>query len=144
MPHASLKITDGVDTNKTPALNEAGLSQSQLIRYMPEADGTILVQKLGGWAKYYGNQIQSMVRCLWPWNDQNDSSHLAFGADAQLAILTNGSLNDITPNTLSYSVPVHMVTTAGSPIVTVTDGGNYVGTTASASGDGTTATRAWP
>lgn len=141
MPHERLKIVGGVDTNRTPALNQAALSSSQCIRYMPDAGGdTILVQKLGGWAKYFPNQISSVVRALWPWNDQNDISHLAVGADEQLAVITEGVLDDITPNSLTYSVPVKFETTAGSSTVKVTDGANYVLTTVTATGDGVHAT----
>lgn len=53
MPHSSLIISGGVDTNLTPTLNQAGLSQSNLIRYMSDPSGKPLVQKIGGWTKYY-------------------------------------------------------------------------------------------
>ncbi len=140
MPHEVIKIVAGVDTNRTPVLNQAAISESQLIRYMPDQNGNILVQKLGGWAKYYPNKIGSMVRALWPWNDQNGISHLAVGADEQLGVITAGVLDDITPNTLTVDVPIKFETTAGSAVVTVTDGANFVFATTAATGDGTTAT----
>jgi len=34
MPHASLKLKPGLDENETFALNEAGFSQSQLVRFI--------------------------------------------------------------------------------------------------------------
>ena len=69
MPHASVKLLPGVDQNKTPALNEAGISTSQLVRFIPDRTYGGLIQKLGGWQKYYSSSIGSIVRCLWAWED---------------------------------------------------------------------------
>jgi hypothetical protein len=52
MPHASVKLIPGVDQRRTPALNEAGISESNLIRFVPDRQGYGLVQKLGGWKSY--------------------------------------------------------------------------------------------
>ena len=52
MPHGALKLTGGVDINRTPALNEASVSACNFIRYMYDPAGYILVQKLGGWTQY--------------------------------------------------------------------------------------------
>ena len=54
MPHSSLKLIPGVDTNRTPALNEAAISSGDLIRFIPDKQGLGLVQKLGGWTTYAG------------------------------------------------------------------------------------------
>ena len=64
MPHQSLKLLAGVDQNKTPALNEAAISESQLVRFIPDRTLGGLVQKLGGWTKFYANSIGSIIRCL--------------------------------------------------------------------------------
>jgi len=69
MPHASLKVIPGVDQNKTPALNEAAISQSQLIRFIPDRQGLGLPQKLGGWTKYFQGKFSSAIRNLWAWAD---------------------------------------------------------------------------
>lgn len=141
MPIERLKIMGGVDINQPPALNSTALADSQCIRFMPDPGADcVLIQKLGGWAKYYPNQFNSYIRELWPWNDQNDQSHLGVGADEQLAVITDGSIIDITPKELSYSVPVKFETIGGSEIVTVTDGANYIYATTSATGNGVTAT----
>lgn len=81
MPHASFKILPGVDEVKTPALNEAAISQSQLIRFIPDRTLGGLVQKLGGWTKYFQSQIGSIVRALWAWEDTASNSYLAVGAE---------------------------------------------------------------
>ena len=62
MPHASLKLSPGVDQNRTIALNEAAISSSQLIRFIPDTNGVGLPQKLGGWVKFFANAIGSTVR----------------------------------------------------------------------------------
>ena len=64
MPEAALKLLPTVNQNRTPALNEAGISQSQLIRFMVDDKGIALPQKLGGWTKFYPNAMDSTVRNL--------------------------------------------------------------------------------
>lgn len=104
--HQSLKIIPGVDQNKTPALNEAAISDSQLVRFIPDRTIGGLVQKLGGWSKYYASSIGSTIRALWAWEDTNNNSYLAVGADGipsgggnTLLTITSGAASDITPQT---------------------------------------------
>jgi hypothetical protein len=73
MPHASLKLIPGVDVNKTPALNEMAISDCQLIRFIPDRTGIGLVQKLGGWQKFYPNTLPSTIKALHAWQDNNQS-----------------------------------------------------------------------
>lgn len=127
MPHAALKLIPGVDVTKTPTLNEAAISQSQLIRFVPDRTLGGLVQKLGGWTKYFSNTIGSTVRALWAWQDTNANSYLAVGAEGKpagaggaLQIITNGGATDITPQNSTYNVAVNFSTTAGSNVVTIT------------------------
>ena len=133
MPHSSFKILPGVDQNKTPALNEAAVSESQCIRFIPDRTLGGLVQKLGGWTRYFSSAIGSLVRCLWAWEDTNANSYLAVGADGipaggggALSVITNGSNSDITPQTTTVNVAVDFSTTAGSNEVLVTDTGRQV------------------
>jgi hypothetical protein len=110
MPHASIKLIPGVDQNRTPALNEAAVYASQLIRFVPDRQGLGLIQKLGGWTKYYANAIGSVVRFLWAWEDTNATSHLAVGAESSLSVITNGALSDITPETRTDDAAVDIDT----------------------------------
>lgn len=127
MAHAALKVIPGVDQNKTPALNEAAISQSQLIRFIPDRQGLGLPQKLGGWTKYFQGKFTSAIRNLWAWADINSVNYLAVGAEASLNTISNGNLNIITPRTFTDSSAVHFETTVGNPVVTVTDyNGNSV------------------
>lgn len=128
MPHAALRITPGVDQNETVALNEAGLSFTQLIRFVYDRNGYGLVQKLGGWSAFYSIPMQSTVRALWAWEDTNAQSHLAIGQEnlsgvdqAQLNVLTAGVLQDVTPTQKFEQQSPTASTTAGSPYVTITD-----------------------
>lgn len=130
MPHNSLKLIPGVDENRTPALNEAAISYSNLIRFIPDRQGFGLVQKLGGWTKFFANPIGSIVRCLWAWEDTNNNSYLAIGAESSLGYIlddSNRNLVDITPQTTtSSSVSVQVSTTSGSNEIIIKQVGSNI------------------
>lgn len=132
MPHSAFKILPGVDQTKTPALNEAAISESQLVRFVPDRTLGGLVQKLGGWTKFFYGAIGSYVRCLWAWEDSNGDSYLAVGADGRgasggaLQVILGGGLTDITPQTTTANVAVRFSTTSGSNTVTITDTGRNI------------------
>lgn len=133
MPHASFKVLPGVDEIKTPALNEAAISESQLIRFMPDRTLGGIVQKLGGWTKYYNGSAGSTVRALWAWEDTLSNSYLAIGAEGlpaggggALQIIQSGNATDITPQTNLFNLAVNLSTTAGSNVVTVTHAGSNI------------------
>ena len=119
MPHAALKLIPGVDVTKTPTLNEAAISQSQLIRFVPDRTLGGLVQKLGGWTKFYNNTLGSIVRALWAWEDTNSNSYLAVGAEGapaggggSLQVIVTGCSTDITPEQTTRNVAVSFSTTS--------------------------------
>lgn len=131
MPHSSFKVLPGVDQNKTPALNEAAISESQLIRFIPDRTMGGLVQKLGGWSKYFTSTIGSTVKNLWAWEDTNANSYLAVGAVGAvsgnaLSVISSNVRDDITPQTSDFNVAVSVSTTAGSNQITITDTGRNV------------------
>ena len=130
MPHNSLKLIPGVDENRTPALNEAAISYSNLIRFIPDRQGFGLVQKLGGWTKWFANPIGSIVRCLWAWEDTNNNSYLAIGAESSLSYILDDAtrnLENITPQTTTASsVSVQLSTVSGSDEVTVKQVGSNI------------------
>tara|TARA_R110002126_G_scaffold22446_7_gene80049 strand:- start:10575 stop:13328 length:2754 start_codon:yes stop_codon:yes gene_type:complete len=106
MPHQSLKLLPGVDVNKTPALNEAAISQSQLIRFIPDRTMGGLVQKLGGWTQYpdgYTINLGSTVRALWAWEDTNSNSYLGVGADGISPCIVTGASNVGATVTLTFT-----------------------------------------
>src|ERR1019366_8177797 len=129
MPHASLKLVPGTDTQETPALNEnAGISQTNLIRFFYDRNGIALVQKLGGWSRFVPYSMPTFVGALWAWEDLNVTAHLAVGTEtipatgsALLGVVTNGVLDDITPTSASSTIPAAVTTTSGSPTVLISD-----------------------
>ena len=52
MPYGSVTLIPGINVERTPTLLEAGISSSQLVRFR---DG--LIQKLGGWQKFYAFSV---------------------------------------------------------------------------------------
>lgn len=126
MPHASVKLKPGVDQNETPALNEAGISTSNLIRFIYDRSQGALIQKLGGWTKYYPNTAPAIIRALWAWEDTQSNSWLAYGTQtistfAQLAAISSGIQTVITPRYAEDDVTAAASATAGSSFITITD-----------------------
>jgi hypothetical protein len=128
MPHASVKLRPGVDQNQTPALNEAGISESQLIRFIYDRTGLGLVQKLGGWVKFFPNYMLATVRALWAWQDTEANKYLGVGTqnvtntfETNLSAIRDGAEKIITPTRLEDNITPVVSTTAGSSIVTITD-----------------------
>src|ERR1700685_2390526 len=115
MPYGSVQLIPGVNLEETPTLLKTGVSISQLIRYRQG-----LVQKLGGWTVYYSN-VAGTPRDLHAWEDLNQVNHLAVGTTTQLAIITNGNAQDITPQTLKSELSRTVSTTANSTLVSIAD-----------------------
>jgi hypothetical protein len=130
-----MKFMPGVDRNKTPVLNQAAISVTQLMRQMPDRNGFGLWQKLGGWRRYYPTAMPSIVRALWAWSDTNDHRWLAVGCEtsatplvgASLFIIHDGvELLDVTPIVREDNVAVAVDTTIGSNIAAIADPGASV------------------
>lgn len=116
MPEVALKLNPSVNTDWTPSLNESGISSCQLIRFRDH-----LPQKLGGWTKFYPFSLGGIPRAIHAWEDLNADKHLAVGTTTELAVITDGSLSDITPQTLVSDFPPDFSTTSTSSTVTVDD-----------------------
>jgi hypothetical protein len=123
MPHATIKLKPGLETNTTPTLNEAAYSSSQLIRFLPERNGLGLAQKLGGWVAYFNTAIGSIVRALKGWSDINAVNHLGIGAESSLNVLTGNNLINITPQTTITNQTAKFSTTINTTTVNVVDYG---------------------
>lgn len=129
MPHASLKLIPGVDQNRTEALNEAGISESDLIRFVPDRNGVALPQKLGGWQRFYPNPVPGTVRALHAWADTNGTSIIGVGTDGDVYTLSGGVLTDRSPSEYTIDLDLngttgYFDTTAGSATVDVGDEGS--------------------
>jgi len=130
MPRAALQLIPGVDQNETQALNQAAISECNLIRFIYDKKGQGLVQKLGGWTAYYPQPIQTITRALWAWEDTNAVQYLALGNQAStsnlqssLQIISNSNLTTITPRTLTTNPSLNFSTVSGSSTVTIIDSG---------------------
>lgn len=134
MATASLKLIPGVDTNRSPTLNEAGISSCNLIRLWKDRRGEALCQKRGGWTRFYPVPMPAIPRQVWPWQDQNHGQHLGIGCStatspstgAPLLVLTSGSLTSITPIVRQDNVAPSVTTTTTSSEVFIDDLGSNV------------------
>ena len=118
MPFGEVRLIPGINVEKTPTLLEAGYASSQLIRFKDS-----LAQKYGGYRKFYSSAVSGVPRDLHAWEDLNSTSHLAVGSTTQLAIITSGSLTDVTPQTITTNPNEDFSTTISSTEVTIVDAG---------------------
>jgi hypothetical protein len=132
MPRSTLKLIPGVDTNKTPTLNELAISYSDLVRFIPDRSGMGLVQKLGGWTRYIAGGFSAPIRALKSWSDLEFTKYLAIGGEDDVGVQVyrenDSSLADVTPRTITDDVTSSYVTTStelpsttlGTPAVVAT------------------------
>lgn len=116
MGEVSLKLIPGVNADFTPTLLQAGISSCNLIRFRDR-----LPEKLGGWDKFYPFALNGIPRDVHGWADLNAVNHLAIGTTTQLVVITNGSLQDITPQQFTSNIAPAFTTVNGSATVLVAD-----------------------
>src|SRR5271154_6803148 len=116
MPMGSVTLRPGVDIQKTLSANEAGVSQSQLIRYK---DGQL--QTIGGWVQYVNFTIASTVRDLHAWQGLSNNQFLGIGATQSLSVINSGALSNITPQTNTTNPAPNFSISSGINIVTIVD-----------------------
>lgn len=133
MPHASLKLIPGVDQNRTPALNEAAISDCQLIRFMPDRQGIALPQKMGGWTKFTTQLVGSTALAMCPWLDLNAGKHVAVGGTTTFEAFTETHKDGLTPERYLTNIAstgggagLSFQTTVDTPNVIITDTGSNV------------------
>lgn len=116
MPFGSVRLAPGVNVEKTPTLLEAGYAATQLVRFR---DG--LCQKLGGWVAFFNLALSGIPRDMHAWADLNAVNHLLVGTTTQLDVITNGALQNITPQTLISDFAPNFSTIINTPTVTIVD-----------------------
>jgi hypothetical protein len=118
MPHNTLRISPGVDTNKTPTLNEVAVSYTDLVRFMPDRDGLGLVQKLGGWTRFISSSFSAPIRALKAWSDLEYTKYLAIGGESDVGVevfrQADNSLLDVTPRILQQDRASSVYTTGNN------------------------------
>lgn len=126
MPHSTLRLVPGVDTNKTPTLNEAAVSYTDLVRFIPDRSGIGLIQKIGGWTRFISGSFSNAIRALKAWSDLEYTNYLAVGGEGTVGVQvyrqSDGALIDITPNILTQNVATGtygFTTAAGSASVSL-------------------------
>ena len=121
MPMTSVRLRPGVNTMMTLSQNEAGVSQSNLVRYQQG-----MIQKYGGFSQYYPLALGSTIRELWGWQGLTGNKYLGVGTTGSagsgaLSVISQGSNIDITPQTATTNNPPNFSTSSGSNIVTIVD-----------------------
>jgi len=131
MPHATMKLIPGIDTYKTPALNEAAFSESQLIRFVPDRSGMGLVQKMGGWVDWATQgPISGTIMDIHPWQNLVGDAALAVGAEESISVIDEANRNNnvITPQKTTSNSPKSTYTVAitnATPSVVTATGSSY-------------------
>src|SRR5579864_8266587 len=118
MPMGAVLLHPGVDVEKTPSLNEAGISQSQLIR---SKNG--IAQSYGGWEAFTLTAIGSTIRSLHAWEGFTSSKFLGIGATQSLTVYHSDTqtYTDITPQQTTTNPAPNFSISSGSLAVTVAD-----------------------
>lgn len=132
MPHFPIRLVPTVDVNRTETLNEAAISSANLIRYLRDDAGNSLIQKGGGWMRWFGSALPSICRALWGWQDINGGQWLAAGCEetvsdgGPLMALTTSTSQTITPRVDDDNVAVDATTTINTNIVEIGDTGSNI------------------
>lgn len=126
MPHASVKLRPGVDQNETPALNEAGISTSNLIRFIYDQKLGALIQKLGGWTKFYQNTTTAIVRVLWAWQDNQAISHLGYGTENFSTTSQSTSSVAIGTGSKTFTIGTGLLLTENQEVTVSNSSTNYM------------------
>lgn len=119
MAFETVRLVPGFDFDKTPVLNETGISGGQFVRWRQG-----LPEKLGGWVKFYPTAVGptgNIPRKLAPWRDLNSNNRLAVGGTKSLQVITAGAIQDITPQQTTTNTAPNFSTVNGSATVTIID-----------------------
>lgn len=108
----------GVNVQRTPILNGAGWSYSNLIRFR---DG--LPEKNGGWARISDQQLIGTMRGMNVWADLAGMPYCAAGSEQRLEVLSLGEITDITPVVSTTNPVPNFSTVINTPTVTIVDAG---------------------
>jgi hypothetical protein len=83
-----------------PGLNSDDTAFAQPMRYI-DLDNVRFIggkpQPIGGWTKYFSDQITGICRNVLAWYDLDGALNIAIGTHTNLYVYVGGALNDITP-----------------------------------------------
>lgn len=112
----SIKMRPGINSQAPLLANEGGWSRSNLIRFKSGYP-----QAIGGWVKWWQQQLDSPARTILSWGDLNGAVRTAAGTDTSVYVIGQGSQQVITPLTVTTNPAPDFSTTNGSAIVAVLD-----------------------
>lgn len=122
MPLQKLLLKAGVNRENTRYTNEGGWYESNKVRFR---QGT--PEKIGGWERISSSSFLGLCRSLWAWVTLGSIRYIGVGTNLKFYLEEGGSYNDITPLRDTETLTDPFETTAGSPIVEVTDAnGGYI------------------
>ena len=119
MVYTSLKMTPGIDVEKSPLLNSSGWSYSVAIRWR---DGQ--PEKIGGWTALNATPLVGVCTGMHSWADLGGNLYIACGTDQRLEVFYGGLIVDITPLRQTTNNAPQFTTISGSQVVNIKDAGN--------------------
>lgn len=116
MPLAKILLKPGIVRENTRYTNEGGWYDGDKVRFR---QGT--PEKIGGWARRSSNTFLGICRSLWNWVTLGGNNLIGVGTNLKFYISQGDIYYDITPLRDTETLVDPFTTTAGSPIVEVTD-----------------------
>jgi len=90
-----------------------------LIRLKYDPQGLILLEKLGGWARFFANQITGVIRSLCAWQDLDINKWLAYGAvspNTALVAINCATVNGTTTGQIATDITPYYGSTSSTII----------------------------
>jgi hypothetical protein len=122
MPLQKVRLQPGVNRENTRYTNEGRWYECDKIRFRQGSP-----EKIGGWRRISGDTFQGVCRSLSNWVTLGAENLFGVGTNLKFYIVQGGAYNDITPLRATETLTDPFATTAGSPLVDVTDAaGGYI------------------
>jgi hypothetical protein len=122
MPLSKILLKPGINRENTRYTTEGGWYDGDKVRFR---QGT--PEKIGGWARRSSSTFLGICRSLWNWVTLGGNNLIGVGTNLKFYISQGGEYYDVTPLRDTETLVDPFSTTAGSPIVEVTDAaGGYI------------------
>jgi hypothetical protein len=116
MPLSKILLKPGINRENTRYTTEGGWYDGDKVRFR---QGT--PEKIGGWARRSSSTFLGICRSLWNWVTLGGNNLIGVGTNLKFYISQGGEYYDVTPLRDTETLVDPFSTTAGSPIVEVTD-----------------------
>lgn len=122
MPLQKVRLQPGVNRENTNYTNEGRWFECDKIRFRQGSP-----EKIGGWERISVSTFLGVCRSLWAWTTLGSQTLIGVGTNLKFYIEQGGAYNDVTPLRDTETLTDPFSTTAGSPLVDVTDtAGGYI------------------